>query len=157
MITPFHRWQEFHKASLNWTWNSRVFQTGIHKHSKFSAQNIIYRINCLNVYLKSCYSTYIDNHSLTLTWSEVWLSILSNIMRGLPDRSVGKDSWVRKICWRRDRPPTPVFLGSLVAQLIKNPHAVWETWVQSLGWKDPLDKGKAPHSSILAWKIPWTV
>ena len=34
---------------------------------------------------------------------------------------------------------------------------MWETWVQSLGWEDPLEKGKATHSSILAWRIPWTV
>ena len=47
--------------------------------------------------------------------------------------------------------------GSLVAQLIKNPPAMQETWVQSLGWEDPLEKGKATHSSILAWRIPWTV
>ena len=46
---------------------------------------------------------------------------------------------------------------SLVAQLVKNPPAMWETWVQSLGWKDPLEKGKATHSSILAWRIAWTV
>ena len=44
--------------------------------------------------------------------------------------------------------------ASLVAQLGKNPPAMWETWVQSLGWKDPLEKGKATHSSILAWRIP---
>ena len=40
-----------------------------------------------------------------------------------------------------------------MAQLVKNPPAVRETWVQSLGWKDPLEKGKAAHSSILAWRI----
>jgi len=45
----------------------------------------------------------------------------------------------------------------LVAQLVKNPPAMWETWVQSLGWEDPLEKGKSTHSSILAWRIPWTV
>ena len=44
-----------------------------------------------------------------------------------------------------------------MAQLVKNPPAIWETWVQSLGWEDPLEKGKATHSSILAWRIPWTV
>ena len=47
--------------------------------------------------------------------------------------------------------------ASLVAQLVKNPPAMWETWVRSLGWKDPLEKGKTTHSSILAWRIPWTV
>ena len=41
----------------------------------------------------------------------------------------------------------------LVAQLVKNPPAMWETWVQSLSWEDPLDKGKATHFSILAWRI----
>ena len=47
--------------------------------------------------------------------------------------------------------------ASLVAQLVKNPQAMRETWVPSLGWEDPLKKGKATHSSILAWRIPWTV
>ena len=42
-----------------------------------------------------------------------------------------------------------------MAQLVKNPPAMWETWVWSLGWEDPLEKGKATHSSILAWRIPW--
>ena len=125
-----------------------------------------------------------------------------------PHSSVGKESvcnagrprfdpWVGKIHWRRDRLPTPVFLGfpcglagkdsarnagdlglipglgrspgerigypfqyswaSLVAQLVKNPLAMQETWVRSLGWEDPLEKGKATHSSILAWRIPGTV
>ena len=40
--------------------------------------------------------------------------------------------------------------------MVKNPPAMRETWVQSLGWEDPLEKGKATHSSILAWRIPWT-
>ena len=47
--------------------------------------------------------------------------------------------------------------ASLVAQLVKNPPAMWETWVRFLGWEDPLEKGMATHSSILAWRIPWTV
>ena len=47
--------------------------------------------------------------------------------------------------------------ASLVAQLVKNPLAMWETWVRSLGWEDPLEKGKAAHCSILAWRNPWTV
>ena len=50
------------------------------------------------------------------------------------------------------------YLGaSLVAQLVKNQPALWETWVQSLGWVDSLEKGTATHSSILSWRIPWTV
>ena len=43
-----------------------------------------------------------------------------------------------------------------MAQSIKNLPEVWETWVQSLGWEDPLEKGIATHSSILAWRILWT-
>ena len=57
------------------------------------------------------------------------------------------------LCWRRDRLLTPVFLGFPVAQLVKNPPAVRETWVRSLGWEDPLEKGKATHSNILAWRL----
>ena len=46
------------------------------------------------------------------------------------------------------------FWASLVAQLVKNLPAMWETWVQSLGWEDPLEEGMATHLSILAWRIP---
>ena len=52
--------------------------------------------------------------------------------------------------------PLQYFGASLVAQMIKNPPAMQETWVQSLVWEDPLEKGMATHSSILAWRIPWT-
>ena len=47
--------------------------------------------------------------------------------------------------------------ASLVVQLVKNLPALWETWVLSLGWDDPLEKGKVIHLSILAWRIPGTV
>ena len=46
--------------------------------------------------------------------------------------------------------------ASLVAQMVKNPPAMRETWAQSLGWEDPLEESMATHSSILAWRIPWT-
>ena len=45
---------------------------------------------------------------------------------------------------------------SLIAQLVKNPPAMQETLVRFLGWKDPLEEGMATHSSVLAWRIPWT-
>ena len=45
---------------------------------------------------------------------------------------------------------------SLVAQMVKNPPAVQKTWVRPLVWEDPLEEGMATHSSILAWRIPWT-
>ena len=64
-------------------------------------------------------------------------------------------------CSGKNRVETPSFasklLGkwaSLVAQLVKNPPAMQKTWVQSLGWDDPLEEGMATHSSILAWRIP---
>ena len=44
-----------------------------------------------------------------------------------------------------------------MAQLVRNPPAMWETWVQSLAWEDPLEKRITTHSSILAWRIPWTI
>ena len=92
-------------------------------------------------------------------------------MTGLPsfpDRSVGKESACNSgdpclISGLERSPgegksyPLPYSWASLVAQLVKNPPAKQETWVQSLGWKDSLEKGKATHSSILAWRIPWTV
>ena len=42
-----------------------------------------------------------------------------------------------------------------MAQMVKNLPAMWETWVRSLGWEDPLEKEMATHSSVLAWRIPW--
>ena len=87
---------------------------------------------------------------------------------GFPDSSVGKES----ACNAGDPSSIPGLgpsagggigyplqysWASLVAQLVNNLPAVRETWVRSLGWEDPLEKGKATYSSILAWKIPWTV
>ena len=50
----------------------------------------------------------------------------------------------------------PILQTSLVAQIVKNPPGMQETWVGYLGWEDPLEKEKATHSSILAQKTPWT-
>ena len=47
-------------------------------------------------------------------------------------------------------------LGELVVQMVKNLPAMQQTWVRSLGWEDPLEKGMATHSSVLVWRIPWT-
>ena len=46
--------------------------------------------------------------------------------------------------------------ASLVTELVNNQSVMQETWVRSLGWEDPLEKGTATHSSVLAWRIPWT-
>ena len=87
---------------------------------------------------------------------------------GFPDSSVGKES----ACHAGDPGlipgpgrsagegigyPLQYSWASLVAQLVKKKSAMWETWVRSLGWEDPLEKEKAIHSGILAWRIPWTV
>ena len=52
--------------------------------------------------------------------------------------------------------PVQYSWASLVAQLVKNPPAMQETWVQSPGWEDALEEEMATHASILAWRIPWT-
>ena len=90
------------------------------------------------------------------------------VIQGFPDSSVGKESTCNAgdpgSIPRSGRPagdrigyPLQDSWASLVAQLVKNPPAMWETWVRSMGWEDPLEKGKATHSSILVWRIPWTV
>ena len=90
------------------------------------------------------------------------------VMNGFPDSSVGKESTCNAGD-PRSIPGSGRFSGEgisyplqyswafLMAQLVKNPPAIQETWALSLGWEDPLEKGKATHSSILAWRIPWTV
>ena len=68
------------------------------------------------------------------------------------------DSWVGKIPWRRNRLPSPVFLDFPCGLAGKESACnVGDHWVRSLGWEDPLEKEKATHSSILAWRIPQTV
>ena len=85
-------------------------------------------------------------------------SLIAQLLKNPPAmQETPVNSWVRKICWRRDRLPLQYSWASLVAQLVKNLPAMQETWVQSLGWEDPLEKGKATHSGILAWRISWTV
>ena len=65
--------------------------------------------------------------------------------------------WVRKSPWRRTLAThSSIPRTSLVAQIVRNLSAMWETWVQSPGQENPLEKGKATHSSILPWRIPWT-
>ena len=87
---------------------------------------------------------------------------------GFPNSSVGKEStcnaghpvWIPgsgRSAGEGIGYPLQYSWTSLVAQLVKNQPAMWRTWVRSLGWEDPLEKGKATPSSILAWRIPWTV
>ena len=64
--------------------------------------------------------------------------------------------WYRRISQHLWSQFEDQLLVSLVAQMVKNLPAMHETWVQSLAWEDPLEKGMATHSSILPWRIPWT-
>ena len=74
-----------------------------------------------------------------------------------PDSSVGKEYTCNAGDLGFLAHPLQYSWISLVTQLLKNPPAMQETWVWSLGWEDPLEKGKATHSSIVAWRIPWAV
>ena len=100
--------------------------------------------------------TQVEGHELThLTICVLHLSEVVN--RELPDvqagfrKGRGTRDQITNICWIIEKACS---WASLMAQLVKNPPAVQETWVQSLGWEDPLGRGKATHSSILAWRIP---
>ena len=76
---------------------------------------------------------------------------------GKPDvwQCMGSQNWTRLSDWTELSDWTTP-RASLVAQKVKNLPAMQETWVWSLGWEDPLEKGMATHSSILVWRIPWT-
>ena len=97
----------------------------------------------------------------------VFASIIRHLM-GFPGNSAGRGSThytgdsgsipgSGRSAGERIGYPLQYSRASLVAQLVKNMPAMRETWVQSLGWEDPLEKGKATHSSILAWSCPWTL
>ena len=88
-------------------------------------------------------------------------SVVTNISKGFPDISFGKESTCRagvpslipglgRSVGEGIGYPLQNSWASLVAQLVKNPPAMQETWIQFLGWEDPLEKGKATHFSILA-------
>ena len=88
--------------------------------------------------------------------------------KGFPDTSVGRESACNagdpgsipgsgRYPRERIGHPLQYSWASHVAQLVKNLPAMQETWVQSLDWEGPLQMGKGTHSSILAWRIPWTV
>ena len=94
--------------------------------------------------------------------------VLYIVPQGFPHSSVGKESTCNagdpgSIPGLETSPgegigyPLQYSWASLVAHLVKNLPAMPETWVRSLGWEDPLENGKATHSGILAWRIPWTI
>ena len=96
------------------------------------------------------------------------ISLHLQYLLGLPDSSVREESACNagdpgsiprseRCHGERIGCPLQYSLASLVAQLVKNLPAMQETWLGSLDWEDPLEKEKATHSNILAWRIPWTV
>ena len=108
------------------------------------------------------YYEILDSTCLTEFLSLIWMSL------GSHDSSVDKES----ACNAEDLSlipglgrssgegigyPLQYSWASLVTQLVKNLPAMCETWVQSMGWNDPLEKGKTTYSSTLAWRISWTV
>ena len=88
------------------------------------------------------YKVYVSSSSIGK--QSIWNTGDSGLIPGL-GRSTGE----------RIGYPLQYSRASFVAQLVKNPPEMQETWVWSLGWDDPLEKAKATHSSILAWRIPW--
>ena len=109
------------------------------------------------------------SHRVRHDWSDLAAAAAAACKsKGYPDSSIGKES----ACNPGDPSsisgsgrssgegigyPLQYSWSSLVAQLVKNLPAMWETCIQSLGLGDLLEKGKATHSNILAWRIPWTV
>ena len=123
----------------------------------------------MTVFLCVCVSAWLSCcHWAPLCLCVPVVSLILWVCVSMCDSSVGKES----ACNAEDPSSIPVSgrsagerisyplqysWASPVGQLVKNPPTIRETWVQSLGWEDPLEKGKAVHSSILAWRIPWTI
>ena len=108
--------------------------------------------------------TFVVSEGENLTWRPKTVSITQNFVYILFKVKVTEKA--SDIDIRREQESTHftslngvlcTSLASLVAQLVKNLPVMWKTWVQSLGWEDALEKGKDIHSSILAWRIQWTV
>ena len=91
-------------------------------------------------------------HSSILAWRIPWTEEPGGL-QSMGSQRVGHD-WVTNFHFFTF--PSLVYWASLVAQMVKNLPAMWEAWVQSLGWEDPPEKGMNTDSSILAWKIPST-
>ena len=159
---------------INWFFK---FKSNLH-----SCSNSKVRIKCYFFLYVAGFSFLIFFFFLGLLYLCSWIRLSCNLhsfpdtslvwnfwsgVDGFPGSSAGKESACnagdpslmvqflgREDPWRRNRLPTPVFLGFPVGQMVKNLSAMWEAWAWSLGWEDPLEEGMVTHSSILAWRIP---
>ena len=162
---------EYSRPGYAWCcWLMFVFKTSAAHGSKFSIINItLFTWEHSGDWTWAVHSHPAYVHIPSMTAVSLFCFLYFHYpAKGLPDGSAGKESTCNAgdpgLIPGSGRSPGegigyPVQYSwvSLVAQLVKNPPAMWETWVWSLGWEDPLEKGKVTHSSILAWRIPWTV
>ena len=93
-----------------------------------------------------------------MTLYEEWASLIAQLVKNSPvTRDPGLIPGLGQSPGEGIGYPLQCSLASLVAQVVKTPPAMWETWVRPLNEEDSLEEGKATHPSILAWRIPWTV
>ena len=118
----------------------------------------------LNILSDSSKSTLVDHlklRTIVLTDLQYLASLIAQLVKNPPATamqetsvpSLGRETSTEEGIGY----PLQYSWASLVAELVKNLPIIWETWVQSLGWEDLLEKRMASHSSILAWRIPWTI
>ena len=127
----------------------------------FSRIGIIMSVQFSSVQSLSCVRLFATPWIAVFRISELWNNV------GCPGSSAGKESscnagdpglipGLGRSAGEGIGCPLEYSWASLVAQMVKNPPSMRETWVRSLGWEDPPEEGMATHSSILAWRIPWT-
>ena len=137
-----------------WLW---LFQTNPwHSSANWVKQEVLWEwIDHHTLFLSEHSLSQGENKHLSVKWASLIAQLVKNLACNAGDpssipgsgRSAGEGiGYPLQYSW-----------ASLVAKLVKNPPAVWETWIWSLSWKDALEKGKATHSSTLAYRIPWTI
>ena len=149
---------------VSWKATCTVSMSGNNRHVITWNSSMIWTTSFAN-FMKHFYKHF---HLSLLRHHKVCNWDVTILFMGFPDSSVGKESaciagdpssipGMQRSTGEGIGYPLQYSWASLVAQLGKNAPAMLETWVQSLGWEDPLENGKATHSGILAWRIPWTV
>ena len=123
-------------ASINYIYIYLKYKISLILAYVYSHETII-KVKIINVFISS-------KNFLVLFWSSSHLHLPTSRQ----SLSVTRVCVAKNLCL--------IFWASLVAQIVKNLPEMRETWIWSLDWEDPLEEGKATHSSILAWRIPWT-